>query len=71
MNFYKTVAVLCVVGLVWILIDNKIDRTYAEGFKMGMHYAFKSNPPSEELEMACVGLWIGEQNKKYFQKGSR
>jgi len=68
MNFYKTVAVLCVVGLIWILIDNQIDRAYAEGFKVGMHYALKSNPPSEELEFVCAGLWVGEQNKKYFLK---
>jgi len=68
MNSYKTVAVLCVVGLIWILIDNQIDRAHAEGFKVGMHYALKSNPPSEELEMVCAGLWIGEQNKKVWSK---
>jgi len=68
MNFYNTVAILCVVGLVWLLIDNKIDRAHAEGFKVGMHYALKSDPPSEELEMVCAGLWVGEQNKKYHAK---
>jgi len=68
MNFHKAVAIFCVVGLVWLLVDNKIDRTHAEGFKMGIHYALKSNPPSEELEIACAGLWIGEQNKKYWKK---
>ena len=67
MNFHNVVAILCIVGLVWILIDNKIDRTHAEGFKLGMHYALKSSPPSEELEIVCAGLWIGQQNKKYFE----
>lgn len=28
----------------------------------------KVNPPSEALEMACLGLWVGEQNKKYAEK---
>ena len=68
MNFYKAVAILCVVGLVWLLIDNKIDRTHAEGFKMGIQYALKSNPPSEELEMVCAGLWVGKQNQKMWNK---
>ena len=30
----------------------------------------RTNPPSEELEMVCAGLWIGEQNKKYWEKGN-
>lgn len=28
----------------------------------------KTNPPSEALEMACLGLWIGEQNRRYAEK---
>jgi hypothetical protein len=28
----------------------------------------KVNPPSEALEMACLGLWVGEQNKRYAEK---
>ena len=28
----------------------------------------KTNPPSEALEMACLGLWVGEQNKRYAEK---
>ena len=28
----------------------------------------KTNPPSEALEMACLGLWVGEQNRRYAEK---
>ena len=56
------------IALAWLLVDDRIDKAHAEGFRVGMHYALKSNPPSEELEMTCAGLWVGEQNKKYHAK---
>lgn len=40
----------------------------SEGYKTGVHAALKTNPPSAELEMACVGLWVGDQNRKYYEK---
>ena len=48
----------------------------AVAFKAGEHRGYlqaearvlKVNPPSHELEMACLGLWVGEQNKKYSEK---
>ena len=43
----------------------------AEGVSTAKREALKTNPPSEELEMACLGLWLGEQNKKYFNKENR
>ena len=39
-----------------------------EGIKEGQKIALKTNPVSEELEMTCLGLWLGEQNKKYMEK---
>ena len=39
-----------------------------EGIAEGRSQALKTNPVSEELEMICAGLWIGEQNKKYWEK---
>ena len=42
----------------------------AEGRSMATKEILKTNPPSQELEMACVGLWVGEQNKKYWEKGN-
>lgn len=48
---------------------------YFHGFHKGAHAtrlaALNTNPPSEELELACAGLWVGEQNKKYFYKDQK
>jgi hypothetical protein len=52
-------------------MDHKVDTAHAEGFSTGMRYALKVDPPSEQLEMTCAGLWVGEQNKKYFEKERR
>jgi hypothetical protein len=53
-----------IIGVGWLLVDHRIDKAHAEGFKVGMNYALKTNPPSEQLELVCAGLWVGEQNKK-------
>jgi hypothetical protein len=52
------------IGVLWLFVDYRIDKAHAEGFKVGMNYALKTNPPSEQLELVCAGLWVGEQNKK-------
>ena len=52
------------IAAIWLLVDHRIDKAHAEGFKVGMNYALKTNPPSEQLELVCAGLWVGEQNKK-------
>ena len=59
------------IGVLWLAVDYRIDKAHAEGFRVGMNYALKSDPPSEQLEMTCAGLWVGEQNKKYFEKERR
>ena len=38
------------------------------GYEAGRKEALKTNPPSEELEMVCAGLWVGQQNKKFWEK---
>ena len=53
-----------IIGLAYFLFDNALDRQYNRGFAEGRGTALKTNPPSEQLEMVCAGLWIGEQNKK-------
>lgn len=35
-----------------------------EGKKVGIKTALNTNPVSEELEMTCAGLWVGEQHKQ-------
>lgn len=41
---------------------------YQKGFAAGTKESLNTRNPSMELEMACLGLWIGEQNKKYYEK---
>ena len=60
-----------ILGLAYFLFDNALDRQYNRGFAEGRGTALKTNPPSEELEMVCAGLWIGEQNKKMDKKNAR
>ena len=38
------------------------------GIKQGKRDALRTNPVSEELEMTCAGLWVGELNKKAAEK---
>ena len=64
----KSFLVFCIVSFVGVLGYHRIQQSHAEGFRLGMQYALKSNPPSEELEMVCAGLWVGEQNKKAWSK---
>ena len=33
----------------------------------GKNMALDVKNPSNALEMACLGLWVGEQNKKYWE----
>jgi hypothetical protein len=53
-----------IIALGFLYMDHQVDKAHAEGFSVGMRYALKSDPPSQELEMVCAGLWVGEQNKK-------
>ena len=43
----------------------------AEGHSTALKTALKTNPPSEELEMVCAGLWFGNQAKKYYWKENK
>ena len=45
------------IALVFLFMDHQVDKAHTEGFSVGMRYALKSNPPSQELEMVCAGLW--------------
>lgn len=35
-----------------------------EGRKAGMREALRTDPISDQLEMTCLGLWVGELNKQ-------
>jgi hypothetical protein len=63
---YALIGLLLVI--LGVLIESRLNDQYQLGYQEGVKTALKTNPPSEELEMACAGLWIGEQNKKWFNK---
>jgi hypothetical protein len=64
----KAILLGAIIGLGYFLIDNALDRQYQRGFAEGRGIALKTNPPSEELEMVCAGLWVGQQNRKEWNK---
>ena len=39
-----------------------------DGYAVGYKAALNTREPSDELEIACAGLWIGEQHKKYAER---
>ena len=67
----KVVLVLVILGLIYFMVQDRFDDKYQKGYADGLKAALKTNPPSEELEMVCAGLWVGEQNKKYFRGDNR
>lgn len=40
------------------------------GIAQGRSMALQTNPPSEDLEYACAGLWVGEQNKEFVKRNA-
>ena len=63
MRFLVMTIFACVM---WTLVGYNWGKR--EGIAEGRSTALSTNPVSEELEMTCAGLWVGEQNKKYHQK---
>ena len=56
------IAVLMIATLVWGIHHGK---------EQGKKDALFTQPPSDELELVCAGLWVGEQNKKQWEKEQR
>lgn len=38
------------------------------GHQRALKTAYDTRKVSEELEYACASLWVGEQNRKYWEK---
>ena len=64
----KVILSLALVGALYLLAQSALEREYKTGLREGRAMALKTNPPSEELELVCAGLWVGEQNKKAFER---
>lgn len=61
---------VCVVLAVVILNNSfearakkEADKAYQQGYKDALY----KRPVSNDLELVCAGLWVGEQTKKYQQ----
>jgi hypothetical protein len=69
MNYIIGAFLAVILGI--LIVTRPSSKEYwDDGYKAGIKAALKTNPPSEDLELACMGLWMGEQNKKYFKKES-
>ena len=60
----KYILIFCIVAVMALWIPHRMDQKYAEGVAEGKRLALRITPPSEALEVACVSMWVGEQNKK-------
>jgi len=43
-------------------------KGYKEGFAKGYKDALYKRPVSNDLEMVCAGLWVGQEDLKYQQR---
>jgi hypothetical protein len=64
----KAILSLALVGALYLLAQSALEREYRTGLREGRAMALKTNPPSDELEMVCAGLWVGKQNQKMWDK---
>lgn len=58
--------IVAMIAALWI--PYKMDEAYAKGLAEGKRTALHTTPVSEELELVCAGLWVGEQTKKALKK---
>lgn len=61
----KLLLVACLCGVFYFYTAHRMEAQYNAGYRAGVANALDTNPPSEELELVCAGLWIGQQNKKW------
>ena len=67
----KIIVSAALIGCLYLLAQSALEREYQIGLREGRGMALKTNPPSEELELVCAGLWVGEQNKKAYKQNAR
>ena len=60
------------IGAIWayvlVIAFPNITPHYNVGVAEGEARAINPRDPSDRLEMACAGMWIGEQNKKWHER---
>jgi hypothetical protein len=60
----KYIFILLVIAVAALWIPHRMEQEYAKGLAEGRRTALHTSPVSEELEMVCAGLWVGDQTKK-------
>jgi hypothetical protein len=60
-------------GVGMTMLDDLASMTeqYKLGFEKGQKAALNVRKPSEELEIACASLWVGEQNRIYWERNQK
>ncbi len=48
--------------------ERQLKKAEAAAYQQGYKDALYKRPVSEELDMVCAGLWIGQENLKYQQR---
>jgi hypothetical protein len=60
------------IGAAWaytlVIAFPNLTPHYNVGVAEGEARAINPRDPSERLEMACLGMWVGKQNKKWHEK---
>jgi hypothetical protein len=64
----KYILALILIAIAALWIPHRMEQEYAKGVEFGRKTALNVTNPSEALEIACVSLWVNEQNKKYQRK---
>lgn len=69
----RTIVYSLCIAFVFLLVQLVVfhylsNSYYQKGVSDGIKQALDTRTPSEELEIACAGLWVGEQNKKQFNR---
>lgn len=58
-----------VIGLsVYLMFDFALERQYHKGYVAGHKAALITDPVSDDLELVCAALWVGQQNRKHAEK---
>jgi hypothetical protein len=64
----KWILIFCTVATIALMVTHELDKKYQQGFADAKKTLLSLTPPSEALELACLSLWVTEQNKKYQEK---
>jgi hypothetical protein len=70
MNLRKQMIVAVLIGLFLVFVGFMAGYAHGAyvGLDLGKKTAIDPRSPSEQLEIACAGMWIGEQNKIWHER---